>query len=258
MNTSRCSCAILNSTHVASKDHGSEFLNMFQELGYVMVSLLLVLVNDITLRFWWLNGTIVLPLSPLSRLSLSLSHPSLSFYHCVSVHNSGARVNAKDNKWLTPLHRAVASCSEVSRYTTQVHTQMQTNCTHHCSSCLRVSVCRRQSRCCWNTLLMWMLGIRTGRLHCTWRRLTKRCAVPRLLSPCWATWTCRTARDAPPCTTLPSADTSRSHSALYNITRHTAIVCHVLLHNTVPCTVEYHVIVLFTIQHNTLQCSTIS
>lgn len=25
----------------------------------------------------------------------------------------GARVNAKDNKWLTPLHRAVASCSEV-------------------------------------------------------------------------------------------------------------------------------------------------
>ncbi|CAG11131.1 unnamed protein product [Tetraodon nigroviridis] len=25
---------------------------------------------------------------------------------------SGARVNAKDNKWLTPLHRAVASCSE--------------------------------------------------------------------------------------------------------------------------------------------------
>uniref|UniRef100_A0A4W5M5D5 Uncharacterized protein n=1 Tax=Hucho hucho TaxID=62062 RepID=A0A4W5M5D5_9TELE len=26
---------------------------------------------------------------------------------------SGARVNAKDNKWLTPLHRAVASCSEV-------------------------------------------------------------------------------------------------------------------------------------------------
>lgn len=26
----------------------------------------------------------------------------------------GARVNAKDNKWLTPLHRAVASCSEVS------------------------------------------------------------------------------------------------------------------------------------------------
>lgn len=51
MNTSRCSCAILNSTHVASKDHGSEFLNMFQELGYVMVSLLLVLVNDITLRF---------------------------------------------------------------------------------------------------------------------------------------------------------------------------------------------------------------
>lgn len=27
----------------------------------------------------------------------------------------GARVNAKDNKWLTPLHRAVASCSEVTQ-----------------------------------------------------------------------------------------------------------------------------------------------
>lgn len=26
---------------------------------------------------------------------------------------TGARVNAKDSKWLTPLHRAVASCSEV-------------------------------------------------------------------------------------------------------------------------------------------------
>lgn len=28
----------------------------------------------------------------------------------------GARVNAKDNKWLTPLHRAVASCSEVGEH----------------------------------------------------------------------------------------------------------------------------------------------
>lgn len=27
---------------------------------------------------------------------------------------AGARVNAKDNMWLTPLHRAVASRSEVS------------------------------------------------------------------------------------------------------------------------------------------------
>lgn len=31
----------------------------------------------------------------------------------LSVCVPGARVNAKDNKWLTPLHRAVASCSEV-------------------------------------------------------------------------------------------------------------------------------------------------
>lgn len=30
--------------------------------------------------------------------------------------STGARVNAKDNKWLTPLHRAVASCSEVFFY----------------------------------------------------------------------------------------------------------------------------------------------
>lgn len=30
-----------------------------------------------------------------------------------SLSVSGARVNAKDSKWLTPLHRAVASCSEV-------------------------------------------------------------------------------------------------------------------------------------------------
>lgn len=34
---------------------------------------------------------------------------SLNFFLLVA----GARVNAKDSKWLTPLHRAVASCSEV-------------------------------------------------------------------------------------------------------------------------------------------------
>ncbi len=33
-------------------------------------------------------------------------------YSCFAC-DVGARVNAKDNKWLTPLHRAVASCSEV-------------------------------------------------------------------------------------------------------------------------------------------------
>lgn len=41
---------------------------------------------------------------------LFLSFPNT--YVVVSI--VGARVNAKDNKWLTPLHRAVASCSEVS------------------------------------------------------------------------------------------------------------------------------------------------
>lgn len=42
-------------------------------------------------------------------LFLTLSHSLLL--------TQGARVNAKDNKWLTPLHRAVASCSEVTHYT---------------------------------------------------------------------------------------------------------------------------------------------
>lgn len=42
----------------------------------------------------------------------------------------GARVNAKDNKWLTPLHRAVASCSEVSCYSTCTHTDAN-KCTHN-------------------------------------------------------------------------------------------------------------------------------
>ena len=37
----------------------------------------------------------------------------LVFYINTNVCSLGARVNAKDNKWLTPLHRAVASCSEV-------------------------------------------------------------------------------------------------------------------------------------------------
>lgn len=31
--------------------------------------------------------------------------------------SAGARVNAKDNMWLTPLHRAVASRSEVKTHT---------------------------------------------------------------------------------------------------------------------------------------------
>ncbi len=43
----------------------------------------------------------------LTSLSLSLSASLIQ----------GARVNAKDNKWLTPLHRAVASCSEVTQST---------------------------------------------------------------------------------------------------------------------------------------------
>lgn len=34
---------------------------------------------------------------------------------CVLLTFVGARVNAKDSKWLTPLHRAVASCSEVGK-----------------------------------------------------------------------------------------------------------------------------------------------
>ncbi|XP_055772330.1 serine/threonine-protein phosphatase 6 regulatory ankyrin repeat subunit A-like [Salvelinus fontinalis] len=33
-------------------------------------------------------------------------------HHRLSLSVPGARVNAKDNKWLTSLHRAVASCSE--------------------------------------------------------------------------------------------------------------------------------------------------
>ena len=36
---------------------------------------------------------------------------NISIYFFLLV--AGARVNAKDSKWLTPLHRAVASCSEV-------------------------------------------------------------------------------------------------------------------------------------------------
>lgn len=44
------------------------------------------------------------------------------YYHikiplCLSFVRTGARVNAKDNMWLTPLHRAVASRSEVSERT---------------------------------------------------------------------------------------------------------------------------------------------
>lgn len=46
---------------------------------------------------------------PISNISLSLSLSASLI--------QGARVNAKDNKWLTPLHRAVASCSEVMHYT---------------------------------------------------------------------------------------------------------------------------------------------
>uniref|UniRef100_A0A7N6A328 Ankyrin repeat domain 28b n=1 Tax=Anabas testudineus TaxID=64144 RepID=A0A7N6A328_ANATE len=38
-------------------------------------------------------------------------HLFISLTHTI-VFIQGARVNAKDNKWLTPLHRAVASCSE--------------------------------------------------------------------------------------------------------------------------------------------------
>lgn len=44
-----------------------------------------------------------LPLTPLCLSNLCCLIP-------------GARVNAKDNMWLTPLHRAVASRSEVSDY----------------------------------------------------------------------------------------------------------------------------------------------
>uniref|UniRef100_A0A7N6BZX6 Ankyrin repeat domain 28b n=1 Tax=Anabas testudineus TaxID=64144 RepID=A0A7N6BZX6_ANATE len=39
-------------------------------------------------------------------------HLFISLTHTI-VFIQGARVNAKDNKWLTPLHRAVASCSEM-------------------------------------------------------------------------------------------------------------------------------------------------
>lgn len=48
-------------------------------------------------------------MTALTSLFLTLSHSLLL--------TQGARVNAKDNKWLTPLHRAVASCSEVTHYT---------------------------------------------------------------------------------------------------------------------------------------------
>lgn len=52
------------------------------------------------------------------------------YYHikiplCLSFVRAGARVNAKDNMWLTPLHRAVASRSEVSERT-HVHTHTRT------------------------------------------------------------------------------------------------------------------------------------
>lgn len=45
--------------------------------------------------------------------SLSASHPGHGCNLCCLL--AGARVNAKDNMWLTPLHRAVASRSEVSK-----------------------------------------------------------------------------------------------------------------------------------------------
>lgn len=53
------------------------------------------------------------------------------YYHikiplCLSFVRTGARVNAKDNMWLTPLHRAVASRSEVSERT-HVHTHAHTH-----------------------------------------------------------------------------------------------------------------------------------
>lgn len=53
----------------------------------------------------------------------------IHFAYSFSLFLSGARVNAKDNKWLTPLHRAVASCSEVRHVlhvvgTTNINKQM--------------------------------------------------------------------------------------------------------------------------------------
>lgn len=50
-------------------------------------------------------------------------HGKVSFeHHNILTFDStlfsvGARVNAKDNMWLTPLHRAVASRSEVNTHT---------------------------------------------------------------------------------------------------------------------------------------------
>lgn len=49
---------------------------------------------------------------------VEMSHNSLTSYGVLWP--VGARVNAKDNKWLTPLHRAVASCSEVYTWSSHV------------------------------------------------------------------------------------------------------------------------------------------
>lgn len=48
---------------------------------------------------------------------LCLCFPKCQWNSVFCSLSSGARVNAKDNMWLTPLHRAVASRSEVGGHT---------------------------------------------------------------------------------------------------------------------------------------------
>lgn len=50
-------------------------------------------------------------------------HDFPTFYS--TLFSVGARVNAKDNMWLTPLHRAVASRSEVNTHTLTHYTHVR-------------------------------------------------------------------------------------------------------------------------------------
>lgn len=120
---------------------------------------------------WEFVGSSTYPASTVALITV------IHFAYPFSLFLSGARVNAKDNKWLTPLHRAVASCSEVRHVlhiigTTNRNKQMFSGSLMYC-------VFRRPSRCCWNTLQTSTHGIKTGRRRCTWPRHIKQCAAPR-------------------------------------------------------------------------------
>jgi len=133
--------------------------------------------------------------------------------HHWNMWSLGARVNAKDNKWLTPLHRAVASCSEVHA---APHNHASSFLTTHASRSSHLPTTthgsvprRRPSRCFWNTRWTSTPGTRTGRRRCTLPRPTRQSAVPRHWFRCSAMWMFRTGRGGQRCTTLPSVGTWR-------------------------------------------------